>query len=552
MISIFRYLIRESGGLFAVVALSGIVCGLSGAAIVKVISAGIAGGPGVGQRAYLFFGLCALYLATKSCSEILLIRLTQRVVFVMRLNLSHRVLVTPFRKLQALGKGELLAILTHDIGTFMQAFQLMPLAFSNAILILVCFLYMAWLSWQSFLIFVAFLLVCTSAYHLVELGLLRKLELMREHMKGLYEHFRGLVEGTKELQLNARRGRSYVDNVIATRATFLKELLVTTMTGYTWILNIGAVLFYLSIGLLLFVIAPWMGLRAEVVTVFALILLFLIRPISEIMTALPPLRQARVAFRRIQQMEGDLAASEPAVQGVDPFGAQQLTRIELDAVCYRYARVDEDGRFAFGPINLAVEPGEILFIIGGNGSGKTTLAMLLLAFYQPDAGQIKLNGVQVDESNLHFYRQRFSAVFTDFHLFEQVAFADEPELCDRASAYIEALGMAHNVKLTDGRFSTVNLSTGQRKRLALVASYLEDRPVYLFDEWAADQDPAFKRIFYTALLPELKARGKTIIVITHDDAYFTHADRVIKLENGVLDSRAVTPESWTRAAAHVS
>jgi putative ATP-binding cassette transporter len=290
MIRIIRYLIRQSWWLFAVVALSGTVCGLSGAAIIKVISAGITGGAGPGQRAYLFFGLCMLYLASKSCCEILLIKLTQRAVFVMRLNLSHRVLATPFEKLQALGKSEVLVILTHDIGTFMQAFQLMPLAFSNVIIIIVCFIYMAWLSWKSFLVFTAFLLIATSAYHLAELGLLRKLEIMREHMKGLYEHFRGLIEGTKELQLNARRGRSYVDNVIATRATSLKKLLVATMTGYTWILNIGAVLFYLAIGLLLFVIAPWISLRADVVTVFTLILLFLIRPIADIMTALPPLR----------------------------------------------------------------------------------------------------------------------------------------------------------------------------------------------------------------------------------------------------------------------
>jgi putative ATP-binding cassette transporter len=251
-------------------------------------------------------------------------------------------------------------------------------------------------------------------------------------------------------------------------------------------------------------------------------------------------------------MEGDLTPSEPVPHGCDPFGPQQSLRIELDGVCYRHSRVDEDGRFLFGPIDLTIDQGEVLFIVGGNGSGKTTLAMLLLGFYRPETGQIKLNGVPLDESNLFFYRQRFSAVFTDFHLFEQLVFLDEPELCDRATAYIEALGMARHVKVSDGRFSTVNLSTGQRKRLALVASYLEDRPVYLFDEWAADQDPAFKRIFYTSLLPELKARGKTVIVITHDDAYFTHADRVIKLDNGILDGRTATPESWSRAAANVS
>jgi putative ATP-binding cassette transporter len=190
-----------------------------------------------------------------------------------------------------------------------------------------------------------------------------------------------------------------------------------------------------------------------------------------------------------------------------------------------------------------VEQGEILYIVGGNGSGKTTLAMLLLGLYRPEQGALLLNGVEVDDAALEAYRSHFSAVFADFHLFEEILGTDRADLSRRAEHYVHALGMRHKVKVTDGRFSTLDLSSGQRKRLALVASYIEDRPVYLFDEWAADQDPRFKRIFYTELLPELKARGKTVIVITHDDAYFAHADRIIKLEDGQLQAlHAETPD----------
>lgn len=157
--------------------------------------------------------------------------------------------------------------------------------------------------------------------------------------------------------------------------------------------------------------------------------------------------------------------------------------------------------------------------------------MLLVGLFQCDSGAILLNGVEMNATNNDYYRRFFSAVFSDFHLFQELLTVDS-QITDQANHYIQKLDMGHKVKIVDGKFSTINLSTGQRKRLALISAYLEDRRVYIFDEWAADQDPVFKKVFYTELLPELKARGKTVIVITHDDSYFGMADRVVKLEDG--------------------
>ena len=88
--------------------------------------------------------------------------------------------------------------------------------------------------------------------------------------------------------------------------------------------------------------------------------------------------------------------------------------------------------------------------------------------------------------------------------------------------------------LSQSGFSTTHLSHGQRQRLALLGAYLEDRPIYVFDEWAANQEPQFRNIFYRQILPELKARGKLAVVISHDDRYFDVADRLIRLTSGVL------------------
>jgi putative ATP-binding cassette transporter len=220
----------------------------------------------------------------------------------------------------------------------------------------------------------------------------------------------------------------------------------------------------------------------------------------------------------------------------DPFGTavNGASELILRGVRHKFPGLTEDRPFTLGPIDLVIRGGELLYIVGGNGSGKTTLAMLMLGLYEPEAGHIELNGVAVDRSNLACYRQHFSAVFADFHVFDEVFCAVQNEAAERAKQYLDVLGLAHKVKVGSNMFSADNLSLGQRKRLALVSSYLEDRPIYLFDEWAADQDPDFKRFFYTDLLPELKGRGKMVIVISHDDAYFRYADRTIKLTDGAL------------------
>jgi putative ATP-binding cassette transporter len=188
-----------------------------------------------------------------------------------------------------------------------------------------------------------------------------------------------------------------------------------------------------------------------------------------------------------------------------------------------------------GPINLSFQPGELVFLIGGNGSGKTTLVKLVMGLYEPESGEIHLDGKPVTNENRDDYRQRFSVVFYDFYLFERLFGLEAKDLDAESQKYLDLLQLSHKLEIRNGRLSTVDLSQGQRKRLALLTAYLENRPIYIFDEWAADQDPQFKEIFYYQLLPELKDQGKTIIVISHDDRYYGLADRLIKLESGKLE-----------------
>jgi putative pyoverdin transport system ATP-binding/permease protein len=204
-------------------------------------------------------------------------------------------------------------------------------------------------------------------------------------------------------------------------------------------------------------------------------------------------------------------------------------------------RADENG-FALGPISLSLQPGELLFIIGGNGSGKSTLAKLITGLYAPQSGSIELNGKPVTQDNVEWYRQHFSAVFSDFYLFDSYLGFDRDTLDAEVSDYLKQLQLSHKVSVKDGILSTTNLSQGQRKRLALLETYLENRPVYIFDEWASDQEPKFRELFYKQMLPELKRQNKIVIVITHDDRYFHLADHVIKLDYGKIEFDRVMQE----------
>ncbi|MGH9568731.1 MAG: ATP-binding cassette domain-containing protein, partial [Candidatus Angelobacter sp.] len=203
---------------------------------------------------------------------------------------------------------------------------------------------------------------------------------------------------------------------------------------------------------------------------------------------------------------------------------------------HTYYREKEDTDFVLGPLDLSFRPGEIVFITGGNGCGKTTLVKLLTGLYVPESGHIVFDGEPVDHGNRELYSQHFSVIFSDFYLFATMHGMVSPTLDEQGRDYLQRLQLSHKVSIENGRFSTTELSQGQRKRLALLTAFIEDRPIFVFDEWAADQDPYFKNIFYTQLLQDLRLRKKAVFVISHDERYYHVADRVIKLDNGQVVS----------------
>lgn len=550
-------LARRSWRILGVATATGLVCGLAAAGLIALINDALARFQQLAARdAYLFAALVAVVVVSRVLADISLLRLGQTAVSDLRLHLSAKLVDTPYARLQQLGKHRLMAMLTDDTQTISQAVELVPILLVNLGILLACLAYLGWLNPALLLCTLVLIAVGVVSFRWPQSKALKSISAARELKDQLFNQYRALCEGSKELQLNQQRRQQFFQRLLLPTSLDYKNHFVKGMSVYALVLNWGNGLFYVVIGLVLFAAPLFLELSVSLVTGYILTILYMITPLSELMNLLPTLGRASVALRKIRSLEGQLANSDDRL-AAQP-SAQQLT-LRCSGVRHTYYREREDGHFTLGPVNLEFNAGELVYIIGGNGSGKTTLALLLCGLYQPEAGQLQLLGSSSSDTVNHVvdstsqaldYRQHFAAVFSDFCLFEDLLDAEDPALLQKAQDYLVQLQLNHKVQIEAGRLSTVDLSTGQRKRLALLSAYLEDRPCYLFDEWAADQDPLFKRFFYEKILPDLKQKNKLVFVITHDDAYFHLADRLIKVDQGVVVALDLRSESAHLMAAH--
>jgi putative ATP-binding cassette transporter len=552
LIRLVSFLFRVSRGVgrartsFVLIVALGAIGGLSNTALIAVINERLAGDRARETLVWAFVGLCLLMPVSRFLSNVLLIRLAQRSVYSVRMEISRRILAAPLRQLEGLGSHRLLASLTDDVGAISGALVSVPLLCMYSTIVLGCLGYMAWLSPLGLAIVLGFMAVGLVTYQWPILRATRLFERSRGHWNAVFKAMRGLSEGTKELKLHRRRREDFLrrdleaSNLALQRDRFVAN--VYTAAATSW----GQILFFVLIGVVLFGLPSFRDVGREVLTGFALTILYMITPLEGVLNLIPEYSRARVAIDQVERLGlalGEGSDEEPAAT-TDP--SPEWHSLELVGVRHTYYREAEEDSFQLGPIDLSFRPGELVFLVGGNGSGKTTLAKLLVGLYAPEEGEVRLDGRPITAADRDRYRQLFSVVFTDFFLFDALLGLASEHLDRDAARYIEKLQLHKKVTVRDGVLSTLDLSQGQRKRLALLTAYLEDRPIYLFDEWAADQDPYFKQVFYLQLLPELRARGKTIIVISHDDRYYDLGDRVVKLDEGrvVRDEPAAAVAPW--------
>jgi putative pyoverdin transport system ATP-binding/permease protein len=543
---LLSFLMKYSPRIVILALLAGTLSGISNTGLLALINLALknSGPPSIRLIAG-FAGLCLILPFTKFASEFLLTNLGQKALFKLRTQLSRQILSTPLRYLEEVGAHRLLATLAEDIPVLTNALIAIPILSINIAVVVAGLIYLGWLSLTMLVVVLLFVTLGVITYQVPIIRAVRLLRLAREESDALYNHFRTLTGGNKELKLHRRRREMFLSHVLEPTAASLCRQNIAGMKIYNAAASWGQVLVFIAIGLVVFALPSFKVISTQSLIGYSLTLLYMMAPLQAIMNNIPSISRASIAIKKIESLGLSLAARATEPSAADEQDAEPAwTSLELEGITHTYRREGDDTPFIMGPINLTFDPGELVFIIGGNGSGKTTLAKLLTGLYVPESGRILFNNLSITDENRDSYRQHFSVVFSDFHLFESLLGLDAPKLDERAQEYLDRLQLKHKVKIEDGVLSTTDLSQGQRKRLALLTAYLEDRPLYIFDEWAADQDPLFKRFFYLELLPELKAKGKTILVISHDDQYYDVADRLIKLDYGMIsdDTHSSIPQ----------
>ena len=464
-------------------------------------------------------GLVVLTLGTAFASEVGNTIVGQKVIAKLRRDLCRQIASAPQAQIEQVTTHRLMAVLTGDLEALSGAtLNIAPIAVAAAT-VAGGFATLAWQSPLLFAIVAAALAIGAIANAYARRTGIRRFEAMRDTQEELFGNFRAIVDGGKELRMNSERRRLILDTRLMGAIGSLARLSVHTRCLFGAADMAGSSLFFAAI---ILVLALGEGAASAG---FILLLLYLRAPLEQLVAALPMLSRAQVALGRIIALSRRLTPETLEAAPVTEAPAQ-FTEIALHGAGYSYPASDAGQGFAVGPVDLVLKPGEIVFITGENGAGKSTMLKLLTGLYAPDRGAVTLDGTAVSASSRDAYRQLFSTVFFDFHLFDELVL---PKGVDHAEIdyWLERLQIAGKVSVKDGRLSTTRLSAGQRRRLALLQVFLDRRPVVALDEWAAEQDPIFRRVFYTELLPELQRRGATVIAITHDDRYFHIADRCI-------------------------
>lgn len=472
------------------------------------------------------YAISQRWFMVKSISEV------EKILDHLRVRLADKIRHCDLAPLEEIGRTVIYSSITKETTTISQAALVLVVSLQFAILILFTAIYVLVLSPLAFILTAASTTVIVFAYR----ARIKKIHVqLHESMKRentLFDTLTHLLEGFKEVRMNRARSEDLFHHfeeishsVAEVKSKSMAEISATFVLSQVW--------FYLLLGVIVFVVPRMSDSYTSQVVQVTTAVLFLIGPITTLVSSAQNLASADVACENIARIEDalDKSVGKTAARIVPK---KHFRTIEFDNVVFHYAD-KAGGSFTVGPLNITIKSGQVLFIAGGNGSGKSTLLKLLTALYFPSQGVIRLDGKALTPDMIDSYRSLFSTIFTDYHLFDRLyGLYDVPQ--QTIDENLELIELSDKTHVVDSTFDTLDLSGGQRKRLSLLVSMLEDRPISVFDEMAADQDPAFRRKFYKEILPLLKSRGKTIVAVTHDDKYFEDADRLVKMEEGKIVS----------------
>ncbi|WP_394773060.1 cyclic peptide export ABC transporter [Flavobacterium sp.] len=442
-----------------------------------------------------------------------------------------QILSVPLLKLEQYGSQRFYTVV-EDLRTFSLLPYTVTHTINSLLMLILCLIYMFTLSLVSALIVVALIVMVGACYFFVMNTMSKKVNQLREYNDGYYKSVDDVIRGFKELKINFLRRDNLMNKFIIPNRDEAMNLDFNINYVFLSINLISQYGLYFVVSVILFVL-PAVGLlsREDVIS-YVVIILFISGPINNIINLQQLYTRFFVANTRIAKFTKDFEVSEDETEH-KKVALHDFESVEFNNVGFAYPSKDEDSTFELGPINLNIQKGETIFIVGGNGSGKSTFINLLTGLYKPTDGEIIIDGKQ-SGSNEQNIQDLIAAVFTDNHLFSKNYDNYTLENNNQYTDLLRTMEMDRIIQ--DDKDSSIRrkFSKGQSKRMSLIFNLLENKPIMVLDEWAADQDPHFRKYFYEFLLPKFKEEGKTIIAVTHDDAYFHLADRIIKFDYGTI------------------
>lgn len=483
---------------------------------------------GLFALAVIVYIVAEVYLVSRACADF------ETLVDHMRTRLLRRLCQADFEKVERMGRAVFYENITQGTQTISQNSQYLVLSLRSGILIVAILAYIAYLSRTALVLVLIFTAIGGFAFGRAGRRLnARYADMMTEEGR-LFESITDLLDGFKEVKLSSARSRD-LGQVFAEVSQSATDIRTDVQVRAFQQFIIGEVAVFFLLAIVVFVVPLYSsGFQGDLVKV-TMAVLFMTGAIGGLIQTLPLLSAADGAATRMVQLENDLESiaepdGEEAAAKAQPDAFQEIV---LRGVEFAYAAEADETPFVLGPVDLTIRRGEMLFITGGNGSGKSTLIKLLTGLYKPQHGSILVDGTKVRPENRRTFQDLLAPVFSDYHLFPRLygVPAIDAAMAGELISWFEMEGIT---RFADDRFDRLDLSAGQRKRLALMAALLEKRPLLVIDEWAADQDPHFRRKFYRDMLPALKQKGVTVVAVTHDDAYFDVADRRLHLEEGRL------------------
>lgn len=531
-VTIFIPHINEYYNILSSLLLVSLIPGVANALIVMIISSFVGGKVDVKYLLVFFVLTTYFYVVTIRLSKRKTAYLGSVIVQGFNSMILKNIFKIPFQKYEKIESGKIYTILNDDIGAIFYFSQVAIHIFTNMLTAVIIFIYLFSLDLVNALVLVGSMAFIFVLYSFLAAPLNNALMDAREKREGFTNLVSGLINGFKELVLHQVKRTEYNKDLEKRNSILYKSQLNAAYIDINKTL-LSEISFTVAVGVTCLVFPMIFKFDKQLITTFVIGTLFLWGPFNNMLAGIPGLINAKIAWQRIKDFLKNTDSKDTDIlvfENTNSLPVSSVERLQVKDVCFNYKKTDstDEITYGIGPINFNVVQGDLVFIIGGNGSGKTTFLKILIGLYPPDSGQVLINDEKIDTKLLGEY---FSVIYSDFYLFKKI-YGIKTERLKQVYEWLDMFGLSNKVTIEDGSYSTIDLSQGQRKRLAILKSYLEDRPIYFFDECAADLDPDFKDFFYNELLVKMRDEGKLLIVITHDDKYFDIANKVYKMEMG--------------------